>query len=108
MRHTGLVFFLLLLLSCESSSFNKDKRQIAAKDAIRDMLPPASHQFEVVDFKEDTLPQWNHSGFKQPIRYTLNFLYKDSTGIVQQKTGYVIFTPDGRSIIQTQIADHHQ
>jgi hypothetical protein len=107
MRYTFL-FFLLLLFSCESSSFDKDKRQIAAKDAIRDQLPRASRQFEVIRFREDTLPAWRDTIFNQPIRYTLDFRYKDSTETVQQRRGYVVFTPDGKSIIQSRITNQDQ
>jgi hypothetical protein len=102
MRYTFL-FFLLLLFSCESGSFDKDKRQIAAKDAIREQLPRASRQFEIIRFGEDTLPSWRDTVFNQPIRYILDFRYKDSTETVQQRRGYVVFTPDGKSIIQSQI-----
>jgi hypothetical protein len=102
MRYTFL-FLLLLLFSCESGSFDKDKRQIAAKDAIREQLPRASRQFEIIRFGEDTLPSWGDTVFNQPIRYILDFRYKDSTETVQQRRGYVVFTPDGKSIIQSQI-----
>ena len=107
MRYTVPAFFLFLLAGCESRSFDKDKRQIAAKEAVRAMLPPASHQFEITGFREDTLTEWN-TVLKNPLRYTLDFFYKDSTEAVHQQTGSVIFTPDGNSIIDTQIAISHQ
>lgn len=108
MRHTIPLLFALLLLGCESGSFDRDKRQIAAKDAIRDLLPPASRQFEIVAFREDTLPGWRNTGFRQPIRYTLEFHYKDSAAVPHQGTGQVLFTPDGNSIIETQLTGQHQ
>ena len=106
MRQAILLAFSFLLLRCESGSFDKDKRQIAAKDAIRKMLPPGSRQFEILNFREDTLPGSQDRG--QPIRYTLDFLYKDPAAMLQQGTGHVIFTPDGKSITETQITAHHQ
>jgi hypothetical protein len=101
------VFIVSLILSCENPTFDKDKRQIVAKDVIRKKLS-AARDFDIVSFKEDTLSSWTDSTFKQPIRYTLNFVYTDSTGVVQNKNGVVLFTPDGRSIITTQITDHNQ
>lgn len=97
-----IVFLALLLASCENAAFDKDKRQIVAKDAIRRKLPRASKNFDVVRYKEDTLASWSDTIFKRPIRYTLDYVYTDSSGAVQQKTGAVLFTPDGRSMITVQ------
>jgi uncharacterized protein YcfL len=97
-----LVFVAIFVFNCESATFDMDKRQIVAKDVIRKKLS-AARDFDIVSFKEDTLSSWTDSTFKQPIRYTLNFVYTDSTGVVQNKNGVVLFTPDGRSIITAQI-----
>src|SRR4051794_1930476 len=90
-----LIFILLawLLCSCENTTFDKDKRQIAAKNAIHEKLPAAKN-FEILRFQEDTLSSWTASTFKQPIRYSLSFVYTDSIGIVHNNTGRVLFTPD--------------
>lgn len=90
--------------SCETAAFEKDKRQIAAKDAIREKLPRARN-FDILHFREDTLSEWTDTLFKRPIRYTFDFIYTDSTGAVQNKTGIVLFTPDGRSMITAQITN---
>jgi hypothetical protein len=108
MRYILLIIFPLLLAGCEATSFDKDKRQIEAKDEIRAMLPRAARSFDVINFKEDTLASWKDSSFKHPVQYTLDFVYTDSTGALQQKTGQVVFTPDGRSIIQTQITGRNR
>lgn len=108
MRYTAFIFFGVLLLSCDNGSFDKDKRQIAAKDAIREQLPRASHHFEITDFREDTLPAPGGPVFKQVIRYSLDFRYQDSAGRVQERTGYVFFTPDGKSLIQSQVSHQDQ
>jgi hypothetical protein len=108
MRILLSTIFLLLLLSCESTSFDKDKRQIWAKDEIRRQLPHASTAFDVTGFREDTLPTWPDTMIKRPIQYTLDFVYKDSTGALQQKTGHVFFTPDGKSLIQSLITNKGQ
>jgi hypothetical protein len=99
MRHLFASFSLLLLVSCESSVADKDKRQIIAKDEIRNKLPPRSRAFDITHFQEDTLSSWGDSAFKRPIRYVLDYEYKDSTGTLQHRTGAVVFTPDGKSII---------
>lgn len=93
--------------SCESAGFEKDKRQIAAKDVIREKLQKARN-FDILRFREDTLSEWTDTLFKRPIRYTLDFVYTDSTGTVQNKTGVVLFTPDGRSMIEAQITNPNQ
>lgn len=103
MRYMFFIAFPLLLAGCEASSFSADKRQIEAKDEIRAMLPHAARSFDVTSFREDTLASWKDSSFKHPIQYTLDFVYTDSTGALQQKTGQVLFTPDGNSVMQTQI-----
>ncbi|MGN6164511.1 MAG: hypothetical protein ACTHOF_08220 [Flavisolibacter sp.] len=108
MRYMFFIVFPLLLTGCEASSFSKDKRQIEAKDEIRAMLPLAAHSFDVTGFREDTLAAWKDSSIKHPIQYTLDFIYTDSTGILQQKTGHVLFTPNGKSILQTQITGTHR
>jgi len=97
----------LLFCQCETETFDKDKRQIAAKDAILNKLHRA-RDFEVTGFREDTLSSWGDSVLKQPIRYTLNFVYTDSTGSAQHKTGEVIFTHDGKSLVTAQIDESHQ
>ena len=101
-----LLFLSFSFWSCETNSFEKDKRQIAAKNAIRDQLPDAGY-FDITGFKEDTLPS-SDAVFKRQIRYRLRFVYRDSTGIVQSGTGEVFFTPDGKSLLHTTITGLHQ
>lgn len=100
MRYILFPVFLLILFGCDSGSFDKDKRQIMAKDALRSSLPARSRGFDIIDFKEDTLPAWKD--LEHPIRYSMNYVYTDSGGVVQQRHGSVIFAPDGRSVITTQ------
>jgi hypothetical protein len=99
----GRFIFLSLLFftSCDYGSFDKDKRQIMAKDYVRWHLPPHSTDFDVISFKEDTLNNMIDSNFKRPIAYTLSYHFTDSTNHIQQKTSTVLFTPDGHSIIST-------
>lgn len=104
-RLSCLPFVVLLFSGCENANFSKDSRQIAAKDAIREMLPRKARNFDVVAFNEDTLPTWTDTTVKQPIRYRLNFVYTDSTGAIQNKTGFAVFTPDGRSMLAAQITN---
>jgi hypothetical protein len=98
-----IVFALMLLASCENAAFNKDRRQLIAKNAIRGKLPRAAKNVDITGFKEDTLASWTDTLFQRPIRYTLNVVYTDSTGAMQQRTGVVLFTPDGRSMITAQV-----
>lgn len=103
---TKYIFFsglLLVFFSCENPRFNKDKRQIIAKDEIRRKLPGAARAFDITGFNEDTLSNFSDTILKRPIRYTLDFVYKDSANVLHTKKGIVIFTPDGNSVITSSI-----
>ena len=99
MRYFPLVI-CLLFFSCDSGSFDSDKRQIMAKNVVRAALPPQSHNFDVLDFKEDTMGS-AQGGFSHPIRYSLDYNYIDSSGTVRKEKGVVLFTPDGHSVISS-------
>jgi hypothetical protein len=96
-----IILSVLFFASCDYGSFDKDKRQIMAKDYIHWHLPPHSNDFDVTGFREDTLNNMLDSNFKRPIAYTLDYYFTDSTRHVQQKKATVLFTPDGHSIITT-------
>jgi hypothetical protein len=102
------IFFFVLLLplffSCENHRFDSDKRQIMAKDAILHHLSKAK-SFNVTGFKEDTVDLSDDPDFKKQIRYTLDIEYIDSNKVFQQKKGIVMFTPNGKSIINSKITD---
>ena len=100
MRYTYILILLIIFSSCDSGSFDKDKRQIMAKDVLRSSLPPRSTNFDVSSFIEDTLPSWKE--FEHPLQYRINYTYTDSSGALQQRKGVVIFTPDGHSVISSQ------
>ena len=102
MKYSLFIFLLFIFFSCENPRFDKDKRQLIAKDEIRNKLHRA-RSFDITGFKEDTLSNFPDTTFKRPIRYTLDFVYKDSNNVLQKKKGIVIFTPDGNSIISTII-----
>ena len=107
MKYLILSFFTILIFSCENNSFDSDKRQIMAKDEIRRMLPEA-RSFDITSFKQDTLKEYIDTTFNGAIRYMLNIKYNDPAGAQVEKTGAVIFTPDGKSIISTQVTDLQQ
>ena len=96
-----ILFSFVFFSSCDYGSFDKDKRQIMAKDYVHWHLPPHSFDFDVNSFKEDTLNNMLDSNFKRPIAYTIDYHFTDSLNTVQQKTATVLFTPDGHSIITT-------
>ena len=105
MRYIVLAFFLLSVASCETDNFNADKRQIMAKDYLRATIGRGSRGYDVISFREDTLTSVSDSFFKRPIQYTLDYIYNDSTGNIQNKRGTVVFAPDGKSIIGSEISD---
>lgn len=91
-------------ISCESHNFDGDKRQIMAKDEIRHKLHNV-RDFDVTGFYEDTLQNPVDSNFKKMIRYSLDVTYKDSNQVTQEKKAIVLFTPDGQSIIRSEIVE---
>ena len=94
------LFLSIRIFSCDYGSFDKDKRQIMAKDAVREQLPRRSKNFDVTAFREDTLNAFADSDFKRPIGYSLDYQFTDSTGQIQTKKAIVVFTPDGHSIVK--------
>jgi hypothetical protein len=105
MRIVLVIVTVLFVYSCEPSGFEADKRQIRAKDEIRATLPARATDFDIASFREDTLHQWSDSNFKAPLRYFLEYSFKDSTGNTHHENGWVVFTPDGKSVIQTTTGD---
>lgn len=104
MKYTILFLFTILIFSCENHSFDSDRRQLTAKNEIREKLHNIQ-SFDIIDFKEDTLQQWPGTAFKNAIRYSLDVVYKDSAGALQNKKGLVVFTPDGKSVISSEISN---
>ena len=104
MKTILLILIITGIFSCENHRYDSDKRQIMAKDDIQVKLRRA-RGFDITGFKEDTVQNFPDSNFKKLIRYSLDFVYQDSNNIVQKKRGVVLFTPDGASIINTQITD---
>jgi hypothetical protein len=97
-----LVFFTPLFFSCENHRFDADKRQIIAKNEIRNKLNRAPG-YDVTAFHEDTVEIQNDSNFKKQIRYSIDIEYLDSNKVLQKKKGIVMFTPDGQSVISSKI-----
>ncbi|MEO8719992.1 MAG: hypothetical protein ABI372_02730 [Ginsengibacter sp.] len=75
-----------------------------SKNEIQKKLHNA-HSFDVTAFEEDTVEIQNDSNFKKQIRYSLDIEYLDSNKVLQKKRGIVMFTPNGQSIINSQITD---
>jgi len=94
-----ILFTVLFFTSCDYGSFDKDKREIMAKDYVHWHLPPHATDFDITSFREDTVNNMLDSNFKRPIAYTLDYHFTDSANHVQQKKATVLFTPDGHSII---------
>ncbi|MEP6700604.1 MAG: hypothetical protein ABJA85_04790 [Bacteroidota bacterium] len=57
----------------------------------------------ITGFQEDTLKSWPDSAVIHPIRYTMYFVYNDSTGGQQSKKAIVIFTPEGNEVLSSEI-----
>lgn len=102
MKYICLFILIIIIFSCENNSFDRDKRQLVAKNEIREKLGNIQ-SFDITGFKEDTLHDYNDAAFQDAIRYKLNVAYKDSAGRLQNKEAFVIFTPDGKSLINAQI-----
>lgn len=96
------VFMVPFFFSCETHNFDRDKRQIMAKDEIRSKLHKI-RDYDITGFREDTVDATAEAGLKKAIRYQLDFQYTDSNNILQEKTADVFFTPDGLSIVNSAI-----
>jgi len=105
MRKLVWPFLLVCFCSCDNHAFEADKRQILAKDELRNKLHGAP-SFSVRGFHQDTLQSWRDSSFKHPLRYTLDFVYQDSTGALVKKKDVVIFSPTGDAILNSYIIDN--
>lgn len=100
-----LLFFTGILYSCENQSNAADMRQIMAKNEILNQLHKVS-SFDITGFNEDTIiVSIQGTNLKKALRYVLDMSYVDSNKTPQVKKGIVLFTPDGRSIIDAQITD---
>jgi len=107
MRYLSFLLLSIIVFgSCDNHAFDSDKRQLMAKDEIRHQLRRA-RSFDIIAFKEDTVKNFSDTSFKNVLSYTLDFKYTDSNGDLQQKQGVVFFTPNGKSIISSQITDKH-
>lgn len=100
-----LAILVIILCSCETNSFDSDKRQIMAKNAIRQKVQGNLSSFTVTGFKEDTLLAYGDTLIKKPLRYTLYFTQKDSAGQLQPHTGVALFTNRGNSLLSSEITD---
>lgn len=104
MKNIFIFLFAISIFSCENHSFDSDKRQLMAKDEIRGKLHGIK-SFDITGFKEDTLHEAADATFKNTIQYTLHVVYEDSAGVLQNKEGLVLFTPDGKSVLSSQISN---
>lgn len=85
-KSRGVFLFITICSACETNHFNSDKRQISAKNEIRNKAG-RPRSFDIISFREDTLQSWADTNLKHPIQYTLNFVYKDSNNILQKEKG---------------------
>lgn len=103
-RYVLFILPLTISFACENHNFDSDTRQIVAKDEIKSKLRRITN-FDVTSFAEDTVKNIADSNFKTQIRYTMGVSYNDSNKVFQQKKGVVMFTPDGTTVISTEISD---
>jgi hypothetical protein len=97
-----LLLITLVFFSCEKHTFDSDHRQIVAKNLLRQTVIN-NRTFDVLQFKEDTLDHHPGTTIERPIRYTIEYVFSDSSNTRVRKTGEVIFTPDGKSVLETII-----
>jgi hypothetical protein len=103
-RYVLFILPLTISFACENHNFDSDCRQIVAKNEIKRKLRRITN-FDVTSFAQDTVKNIADSSFKTQIRYTMGISYNDSNKVFQQKKGVVMFTPDGTSVISTEISD---
>ena len=105
MKFSLLCILLLALAGCRSRGFEGDRRQLVAKDMIRE-LNPQMHHFQVLGYKEDTRSTPYDSNLKRPIAYTIDFSYADSLNEEHTARGVVLFDPTGRAVLRSEIREN--
>jgi hypothetical protein len=95
-----ILFLTVLFSSCATKSFQADKRQLLAKNVVREKLGRVK-DYDIISFSEDTVanPEGHHK-----LQYTLLVSYKDSTGNLQKSKGIVLFTPEGNQVINATVS----
>ena len=98
------LYWLLLLLagSCQSRGFERDQRQLIAKDLVLQKVTEQSG-LRMLHFREDTLDTPADTLFKKTIQYTLFFSYKDSMNQLKNGKGEVVFDPTGRAVLRSEV-----
>ncbi len=96
--------WLLLLLTggCQSRGFERDQRQLIAKDLVLQKVPERNG-IRMLHFREDTLNTPVDTLFQKPIQYTLFFSYKDSMDQLKNGKGVVVFDPAGRAVLRSEV-----
>lgn len=97
------LFILVVLTGCANHLVEKDIRQIRAKDEVRSYLPRKASAFDITGFGEDSIPAPEIPA--NIIRYRIDFTFKDSLKNIIPARAFVFFTPDGKSVMKTQILD---
>lgn len=98
------ILLFVLMASCEVNTFDRDKRQIIAKDHLRAQTR-GLQAFSITGFSEDTLQNFADTLIKNPLGYILDFVYKDSAGNILEKKATVIFAPGSFTVLKTEITD---
>lgn len=99
-----LLFFASTLYSCDNHRNASDMRQIMAKNEVLSQLHKIS-SFDITGFSEATVRDTLDANFKKMIRYELDITYIDSNKSLQNKKGVVFFTPDGKTVVHSQITE---
>ncbi len=91
---------IVLFSSCATKSFHADKRQLLAKNIVREKLGKVK-DYDIISFREDTVanPDGHHE-----LQYTLLVSYKDSTGNLKKNKGIVLFTQEGNQVINATVS----
>ncbi|HUZ59218.1 MAG TPA: hypothetical protein VMU83_10585 [Hanamia sp.] len=100
-----LLIFTGTIYSCDNHRNAADMTQLMAKNEIVNKLHNVN-SFDITGFKEEMIHNPSDTNFKNIIQYVLDITYIDSNKILQRKKGIVFFTPDGKSIINSQITDN--
>jgi len=97
-----LLLLLTLSIGCEAKLFDNDNRQITAKNQVFAQLGRVKN-FDISSFREDTVVTNIDPNYSKALQYTLTFSYEDSTNKNINNKAFVFFTPDGKSVIKTEI-----
>lgn len=105
-----LLVVVVFLMACEESKngfieIKSSYHHHLALEAIKSAVPAAEY-FEVHQwYGPDTLTSWPDTAIRMPVRYKLEFDYREKRGDILKKYGNIVFNVSTDTIMVVGIVD---